>query len=86
MRIDAYIVHQSDALDVQMLPVEGVLKEFHNIVSNGVLCGEAYDNHKVVNSMLLCDGCLDCTFGPCEKATRIEGRLFNREREGQTQR
>jgi len=39
--IDAYIVHQSDALDVQMLPVKGVLEEFYNIVSNGVLCGKA---------------------------------------------
>jgi len=39
-RVDAYIVHQSDALDVQMLPVEGILEEFYDIVSNRVLCGE----------------------------------------------
>lgn len=39
--INAYIVHQGDALHVEVFPVEGILKEFHNIVSNGVLCGEA---------------------------------------------
>jgi hypothetical protein len=36
----AHVVHQSDALDVQMFPVESVLEEFDDIVSNGVLCGE----------------------------------------------
>jgi hypothetical protein len=39
--MDAYIVHQSDALDVQMLPVKGVLEELHDIVSNGILCSKA---------------------------------------------
>ena len=39
--LDAYIVHQSDALDVQMLPVKCVLEELHNIVTDGVLCRKA---------------------------------------------
>jgi len=38
---DAYIVHQSDALDVQMLPVKGVLEEFDDVMSNSILCREA---------------------------------------------
>ena len=39
--MDAYIVHQSDAFDVQMLPVESVLEELHNIMSDGILCSKA---------------------------------------------
>ena len=69
-----------------MLPVEGVLKEFDNIVSNGVLRGKAYDNKIVVSSRLRCEGSVDCTLGPCEEVTRIEGGLFNREGESQTER
>ena len=35
---------------MQVLPVEGVLQEFHNIVSDGVLCRKTYDNRTVVNN------------------------------------
>ena len=38
--IAAYIVYQSNTLDVQMLSVEGVLEEFYNVVSNGILRSE----------------------------------------------
>jgi len=40
-QMDAYIVHQSDALDVQMLPVKGVLEKFHNIMPHSILRSEA---------------------------------------------
>ena len=62
--VDAYIVHQSNALDVQMLPVKGVLEEFYDIVSNSVLCGETWNNRTV--SRLWGSGNMKHTLRPCQ--------------------
>jgi len=35
-----------------MLPVEGILEEFHNIVSYGVFCSKTSNNRTIVNSGL----------------------------------
>lgn len=50
--MDAYIVHQSDAFDMQVLPVESVLEEFHDIVSNSIPSGETCDDRIVVGGRL----------------------------------
>ena len=84
--MDAYIVHQGDTLDVQMLPVKGILEEFYDVVSDGVLCGKAWNNRTVVGGRLWASRDMGRTLCPRQQVTRVEGRLFNWERESQTQR
>ena len=36
------IVDESNAFDVDMFPVKSVLKEFHDVLSHGVLGGETF--------------------------------------------
>lgn len=62
----AYVVDERHALDMQVFPVKGVLKQFDDVIADGVFGSE--------------------TFGPGENHTLVEGGLFDREGECESER